>query len=680
MLRRDRDPTAEARSPPDQMACFSAAVLPLSIYLSPPKLARNNFISVRRNNMRTVPRSLFAFSQPVQSGLLIVGTLCYCLGGLLCLWGAWRRRRVATEVKQMEANTPSPPNAAAQKVASTIESIAVYSAWHAANHRSFMFDDAARDLEARRRAGERLQALLHLHHPPSTPHTPHTLHPTSPTLSPSHTISLLQALLPTELSETIAAVAWHSSWYAANTRRWLYLYVARDKRDFEESKRRLRRQLGLKPSLPRASSERRKDLAEEDLAEAICQLCWAGAWHASNTRSMRWISAAGDAFRFGEASCRLLVLLQHDRAFNSLRLLEQGRAGPETSATTIAAAAASRHNDGGGGGDGGSGGSGGSSGGGVRPLSPLTPRSDYALGLAFGSRAVAKLIVARDADGITPPASPAAAPRLRLRRLSGSGGSGSGGGDYSWLLDGSGGDSGGGGGGVPLFSAEPTLGRELSVLRRCTSALDDVTLKWRAVCVGPGGALPSELFVEAAYATISVFDSLGSAVGGCKKDMKRNADTLHASLHKQRQPGTYAASTLQQMVRAEVAELGVASAATGKSGSSDAATLALLWLARFLRVLEKLLAATSADSAAPLGPCISAAYASALQPHHTWVTQSVIVRALKFSSTREEFYGKLGADKAAAEQGVRDLLAVYSPPLAALQAFMLAEGLEKSDA
>lgn len=245
---------------------------------------------------------------------------------------------------------------------------------------------------------------------------------------------------------------------------------------------------------------------------------------------------------------------------------------------------------------------------------------------------------------------------------------------------GRGGDSGGGGGGVPLFSAEPTLGRELSVLRRCTSALDDVTLKWRAVCVGPGGALPSELFVEAAYATISVFDSLGSAVGGCKKDMKRNADTLHASLHKQRQPGTYAASTLQQMVRAEVAELGVASAATGKSGSSDAATLALLWLARFLRVLEKLLAATSADSAAPLGPCISAAYASALQPHHTWVTQSVIVRALKFSSTREEFYGKLGADKAAAEQGVRDLLAVYSPPLAALQAFMLAEGLEKSDA
>ena len=581
-------------------------------------------------------RSVFAFSQPVQSGLLIVGTLCYCLGGLLCLWGAWRHRRVASEAKQVGANTPSPPNAAAQKVASTIESIAVYSAWHAANHRSFMFDDAARDLEARRRAGERLQALL-----------------------------------PTELSETIAAVAWHSSWYAANTRRWLYLYVARDKRDFEESKRRLRRQLGLKPSLPRASSERRKDLAEEDLAEAICQLCWAGAWHASNTRSMRWISAAGDAFRFGEASCRLLVLLQQDRAFNSLRLLERARAGLETSATAAAAAAARRHNDGGGGGDGGSGGS---SGGGGRPLSPLTPRSDYALGLAFGSRAVAKLIVARDADGITPPASPAAAPRLRLRRLSGGGG---GGGDGSWLLDGGGGDSVGGG--VPVFSAEPTLGRELSMLRRSTSALDDVTLKWRAVCVGPGGALPSELFVEAAYATISVFDSLGSAVGGCKKDMKRNADALHASLHKQRQPGTRAASTLQQMVRAEVAELGVASAATGKSGSSDAATLALLWLARFLRVLEKLLAATSADSAAPLGTCISAAYASALQPHHTWVTQSVIVRALKFSPTREEFYGRLGADKAAAEQGVRDLLAVYSPPLAALQAFMLAEGLEKSD-
>ena len=108
-------------------------------------------------------------SQAVRSGLLIVGTLCYFLGGLLCLCGALRRWRVATEAKPVQANTPSPPNAAAQQVASTIESLAVYSAWHAANHRSFMFADAARDLEARRRAGERLQALL-----TSTAHSPHT--------------------------------------------------------------------------------------------------------------------------------------------------------------------------------------------------------------------------------------------------------------------------------------------------------------------------------------------------------------------------------------------------------------------------------------------------------------------------------------------------------------------------
>ena len=217
-------------------------------------------------------------SQAVRSGLLIVGTLCYFLGGLLCLCGALRRWRVATEAKPVQANTPSPPNAAAQQVASTIESLAVYSAWHAANHRSFMFADAARDLEARRRAGERLQALLHLHCPP-TSHRPIPRASRIAYLSSSHAISPLQALLPAELLETIAAVAWHAAWYAANTRRWLYLYVARDKRDFEESKRRLRRQLGLSPSLPRASSERRKDLAEEDLAEQICQLCWASAWH-----------------------------------------------------------------------------------------------------------------------------------------------------------------------------------------------------------------------------------------------------------------------------------------------------------------------------------------------------------------------------------------------------------------
>ena len=86
-------------------------------------------------------------SQAVRSGLLIVGTLCYFLGGLLCLCGALRRWRVATEAKPVQANTPSPPNAAAQQVASTIESLAVYSAWHAANHRSFMFADAARDLD-----------------------------------------------------------------------------------------------------------------------------------------------------------------------------------------------------------------------------------------------------------------------------------------------------------------------------------------------------------------------------------------------------------------------------------------------------------------------------------------------------------------------------------------------------
>ena len=198
---------------------------------------------------------------------------------------------------------------------------------------------------------------------------------------------------------------------------------------------------------------------------------------------MRWISAAGDAFRFGEASCRLLVLLQQDRAFSSLRLPERARLeAPATAAA--AAAAASRHSDGGGGGDGDGGGSSGSGG---RPSSPLTP---YAMGLAFGSRAVAKLIVARDAEGVTPPASPAAAPRRRLRRLSFGGGGVSGGGDGSWLLDGGGG--GDSGGGAPVFPAEPTLGREVSVLRRSTSALDDVTLKWRAVCVGPGGACAAQ--------------------------------------------------------------------------------------------------------------------------------------------------------------------------------------------
>lgn len=156
--------------------------------------------------------------------------------------------------------------------------------------------------------------------------------------------------------------------------------------------------------------------------------------------------------------------------------------------------------------------------------------------------------------------------------------------------------------------------------------------------------------------------------------MKKNADALHAYLGKHPK-----VASLQMMVQAEVEELGVAAAATGKSGSSAAATLALLWLARFLRVLERFLAATSADPAAPLSACITDAYDSALKPHHTWVTQSVIGKALKFSPSREEFYCKLGADRRAVEQGVRDLLAAYSPPLAVLQAFMLAEGLEKPD-
>ena len=72
-----------------------------------------------------------ALSEPAQAILLLAGTLCYALGGLLCLGSAWRRRRnVASEAKKLESHA-SPPNAEAQKVASIIESLAVCSAWHA---------------------------------------------------------------------------------------------------------------------------------------------------------------------------------------------------------------------------------------------------------------------------------------------------------------------------------------------------------------------------------------------------------------------------------------------------------------------------------------------------------------------------------------------------------------------
>ena len=213
---------------------------------------------------------------PTLQGMLLIGTLFYLFGGLVFLRSALRRR--PTEPASPQTLATLVPNPAAQKVASSIESLAVYSAWHAANQRSFMFDDAARDLEARERAAERLRALL-----------------------------------PSELAEAIIAVAWHAAWHTANTRRWLYWDAARDKGSFEDAKRRLRRQLGLKPSTPRPSRERagaEEASAPKDLAEAICQLCWAGSWHAANTRSMKWISAARDAWRFGETSCRLLVLLQ----------------------------------------------------------------------------------------------------------------------------------------------------------------------------------------------------------------------------------------------------------------------------------------------------------------------------------------------------------------------------------
>ena len=87
---------------------------------------------------------------PTLQGMLLIGTLFYLFGGLVFLRSALRRH--PTEPASPQTLATLVPNPAAQKVASAIESLAVYSAWHAANQRSFMFDDAARDLEARERA------------------------------------------------------------------------------------------------------------------------------------------------------------------------------------------------------------------------------------------------------------------------------------------------------------------------------------------------------------------------------------------------------------------------------------------------------------------------------------------------------------------------------------------------
>ena len=134
--------------------------------------------------------------------------------------------------------------------------------------------------------------------------------------------------------------------------------------------------------------------------------------------------------------------------------------------------------------------------------------------------------------------------------------------------------------------------------------------------------------------------------------------------------------TLQGMVRWEQSR-GCVNSNTWTYVSGSRTALRLMWFCDFIAAL---ITGLLDSDAAPLDECARAAYASALEPHHTWVVQNVIRGAMFFLPSRKQFFASLGeGDEDAAlllQTRLLTFLALVTPVREALWKFYRANGLQ----
>ena len=205
-----------------------------------------------------------------------------------------------------------------------------------------------------------------------------------------------------------------------------------------------------------------------------------------------------------------------------------------------------------------------------------------------------------------------------------------------------------------------------------SGVLGPIVTAWKGVSPGKGGE-PCAAFLDAAYATSTIFDPLGSVVAFVKADIKGNADGLSAKA----KAHAAAAPTLEQLLDAELGEYDSPEAAVATGGS---APCALVWLTRFLRLIEGMLREIMEHPEQPTAVSIMHGYDGALKAHHPWVTQQMVRAGVnagtRAASTRADFCAKLGQPEDAAVEQMRLLLENFSPALGRATALLDERGLK----
>ena len=439
-----------------------------------------------------------------------------------------------------------------------------------------------------------------------------------------------EALMDTAaITAALASLCANSAWHAANSRSMLRSDAASDARKAEEDVRTLRellpatvvevvRIMAMCASWHASNSRRLvlshaardllrlreahatlRGLVGGRLADALRSLATHAAWHAANARSLLWSDSARDAAAYDEVVEALpALLLDACDALQRCESLSDDEVRRMSSFSAAAPPAA------------------------AEKAPAATPR----LGI-FSAVAAA------------PPV--AASPR-RTSTSSGTTTT------------------------TAATAAPPTVPASSSLRRGGASGgvLGPIIAAWAAVGVGGvGGAeggMACEPFVNATYATLTIFEPLGSAVAFVASDLRGNADRLAAIVAaKQQQPTppaepsrvptttTWTTTTLEELCDADVA------AAAGGDPSALAmadgtAACALTWLCRFLKLIEVFVAELLRDESSAVGACVLVGYEKSLSPHHPWVTRRLVAAGVSAAPLRPDFVAKLGAESDAA--------------------------------
>lgn len=206
----------------------------------------------------------------------------------------------------------------------------------------------------------------------------------------------------------------------------------------------------------------------------------------------------------------------------------------------------------------------------------------------------------------------------------------------------------------------------------------------RQVMDGLRGQVPARLYVDAAFATISVIDALitcipgaGAALGVARNDMALNA----AGLRRLSDAASFDC-TLQRMVAAEISCGEQCGVAFGRLLEHNSTCLCCLsWLQRSLSLIHLLLHLLESDRAMPVRECLLRAYEGSLSRFHGLVGRTAFaVAARAFHAERRAFAESIGPDEPTVYAALSVMLPDMAAALQATEDFLVEVGVETQPA